>query len=266
MRKYQLITNVLKSENMSSKIFKKLVKTAYKPILSKTAIEQKEELLSKYFGTVWMNKDEKWPCLDDDEKIPALCVLQLNISTLPDEYKNKLGGSGLLQFFYQYNGGRYGSDSLVRKITNFENGSFVSQPLESGIDKYKEKTIVEWKATKDYPHQQDVYEGDDVEKILDGEEYDLDELIELTEEYDCIQGDKLGGWPFYSQGVENLGTFIFQIDAGCFYDGKKFPANAKELFAGDGTGHIFIEEFEWLEDSEKLDKEENIYVFNWACG
>lgn len=249
---------------MSAEIFKKLVKTAYKPVLSKELIEQKEELLSKYFGTVWINADEKWPCLDDDEKIPALCVLQLNISTLPDEYKNKLGGSGLLQFFYQYNEGRYGSDSLVRKITNFENGSFVPQPLESGVKNYKEKTIIDWKPTKDYPHQQDLYEKENVEGILAGEDYDIEELMELTEEYHCIQGDKLGGWPFYTQGVENFGEFIFQIDAGCFYDGKKFPANAKELFASDGTGHIFIERFGEFENVVESNEED--YVFNWACG
>lgn len=250
---------------MSSKILKKLVKTTYKPVLSKVVVEQKEELLSKYFGTVWMEKDEQWPCLDDAGKMPALCVLQLNISTLPDEYKNKLGGSGLLQFFYQYNDGAYGSDSLVRKITNFENGGFVSQPLESGAKQYKEKTIIDWKSTKDYPHPQEFEESDEIEEILEGEDYDLDELLELTEEYNCIQGDKLGGWPFYTQGVENFGNFIFQIDAGCFYDGKKFPANAKELFAGDGTGHIFIEEFGEFESSEEL-ADEDVYVFNWACG
>lgn len=237
----------------------KLMIIAYEPILIGKKQQLENELVSKYFGTAWLNNDEEWPCLDDSGKIPSICVLQLNISTLPEEYKVKLGGEGLLQFFFQYENGSWSEDSLVRKITDFSNGRFVEQPIESGVGQYTEKTIIDWKPSKDYPHFEefsDFGENKKIQSIL--KKHDVDEITELLEEkYQCIQGDKLGGWPFYTQGIENFGDFIFQIDAGCFFDGKKFPANAEGLFASDGTGHIFINE---------SDDHDGEFVFNWACG
>lgn len=244
---------------MSKKSIEKLMKIAYEPIVTEKTEQLEKELLSKYFGTAWLNNDEEWPCLDDSGEIPSICVLQLNISTLPEEYKVKLGGEGLLQFFFQYEDGFWGEDSLVRKITDFSNGRFVEQPIESGVGKYTEKTIIDWKPSNDYPHLEEFGmfgENEEVKKILN--DYEEDEISKLIEEkYQCIQGDKLGGWPFYTQGIEDFGDFIFQIDAGCFFDGKKFPANAEGLFASDGTGHIFI---------NQSDEHDSEFVFNWACG
>lgn len=239
--------------------FEQLMRIAYEPILIDPKQQLENELISKYFGTAWLNNDEKWPCLDDTGKVPSICVLQLNISTLPEEYKIKLGGQGLLQFFFQYNDGFWGEDSLVRKITDFSNGRFVEQPEGNGSDGYKEQTIIDWKPSKDYPHFEEFSEfsdNDELKKIFsEYEDYEIPSLF--GDEQECIQGDKLGGWPFYTQGIENFGDFIFQIDAGCFFDGKRFPANAEGLFAGDGTGHIFINE------SDEHDSE---FIFNWACG
>ena len=47
---------------------------------------------------------------------------------------------------------------------------------------------------------------------------------------------------------------LYQLDAGCFFGEEDFPAHAPELFAGEGTGHIFISE-----DGREA-------KFLWTCG
>jgi len=69
------------------------------------------------------------------------------------------------------------------------------------------------------------------------------------------------GHPFSAQGLpkpkdskKKKMICLYQLDAGCFFGEEDFPAHAPELFAGEGTGHIFISE-----DGREA-------KFLWTCG
>lgn len=186
-------------------------------------------------------------------------VMQLNVSSLPHPYRQALGGDGLVQFFYaldQY----YEEAPLVRLVHPVGKASSATRNEADNMqDEWTPKIIVGWEKDTDYPR------FEHLESICDADFDDIsDEFdVEISEEIDlCIQGDKLGGWPFWTQGVETpvdeTGEpmdYVMQLDAGCFFDGKKFPAHAPSLFAGDGTGHIFVSK-----SNPKMLK------FVWACG
>lgn len=193
---------------------------------------------SKYFGTPWLYAKEGWPAIGG---LPALFVLQLNIATLPKEMSQKLGGKGLVQFFYQTsNEARCDWDerALVRVVDTTKQGKTLPQPK---VDDYlipTEKLIVGWEKYTDFPHGEDLVVMEGYEELEALAQYNGVSLHEsLTYPY---QGDKLGGWPFWTQASEGVEYYLYQIDAGCFFEGLCLPSHAPELFASDGTGHIYI--------------------------
>jgi hypothetical protein len=203
---------------------------------------------SKYFGSPWLYAKEGWP---DIEGQPAVFVMQLNIASLPEEMSKKLGHTGLLQFFYQPNGSGdgLGDEALVRIVDIKKVGKTLPQPKVVDYVIPNEQLIVGWTHYEDYPHSTDLDEIDeyvDLQDLAEGNNINLDSMMP-----DCYQGDKLGGWPFWTQASFGSEGYLYQIDAGCFFDGNSVPAYAPGLFAGDGTGHI-------AGDRESLS-------FMWAC-
>lgn len=233
------------------------------PEIVKTA----NECRSHYFGTPWLATHEAWPCILGQ---PALFVLQLDLALLPSAIRALVGDIGLLQFFYQPDEGididwSNGTEQLglVRIIqTVNETGGVRKQPVINGHSKRPVKLIGGWQERQDYLHSEEYSEA--------GIENELDELANESGLYDedfygdmfALQGDKLGGWPFWSQAVDypvdSSGepmVMLYQIDAGCFYDGPHVKAHAKNLFADDGTGHIFVSK----NNPSEL-------IFSWATG
>jgi uncharacterized protein YwqG len=209
---------------------------------------------SKYFGTPWLSEDETWPTR---EGLPRLFVLQLNSGQLPDEAARLLPKNSLLQLFYDLSGDFPEDPSelaLVRVISPSANAQALAQPNIPGEwpkPEWQPLTIKAWEA------RQDEYWNADG----DYNEDDADEEWQKNEDADCLQGDKLLGHQFAAQGfqeaLDSKGrpmTYLYQLDAGCFFDGPTLPAHAPSLFAGDGTGHIFISE-DGLEAK-----------FIWTCG
>lgn len=240
----------------SEKVLKKKVKEFIMPLgkkmwapqinKAKNNSFQAEPTSSKYFGNPWLYENEEWPLIDGN---PAIFVIQLNIATLPKEMSEKLGGKGLLQFFYETNA--YDT-SIVRIVDTTKPGKVLVQPKVQGYKIPKEKIIIDWKEYMDYPHPENLEEQTgykELNDLVEGNNLYFDDLIPHA-----YQGDKLGGWPFWTQAGSDTDGYVYQIDAGSFYSGLKVPTHAPKLFASDGTGHIFI------------NTSSNNGDFFWDCG
>lgn len=207
---------------------------------------------SKYFGVPWLYAKEGWPVIGG---LPAVFVMQLNIATLPSEMSKQLGGKGLLQMFYQTSRDSncdWNDNAFVRIVDISKPGKTLPQPK---VDDYlipNEKLIIGWTEYIDYPHPDNLEDIKGYKELEALTEYNGVNLHEnLTYPY---QGDKLGGWPFWTQGGGETDNYVYQLDASDYPDSKTLSSYAPELFAGDGTGHVFI---------AKGDKEGEFY---WDCG
>lgn len=114
---------------------------------------------SKYFGKVWLSNEEKMA--DKYERWISYFVLQLEISSLPEKYKNDLGGEGLVQFFFDVDWPAMMFDSHI--FPN-EHGAYHEQPLNSDAFNYliegkkpKQKVIKSWKSDKDLPNGEEEF-------------------------------------------------------------------------------------------------------------
>lgn len=221
---------------------------------------------SKYFGDPWLAKEENWP---EILGVPARFILQLEVSTLPEPIATLLGKKGLVQLFYHSQEDVWPQDNDLSKLAlarlvypSQVAGS--SRPAPKSIPHKKEwspKVIQQWQAgsSLDYPRHDDADDLGLYEKMEAlAVEYDIyvDDF-----EYVPAQGDKLGGWPFWYQQAERpldrQGAVMlpfYQLDMGSYFDGIALPAHAPELFAAEGTGHLFVSEH----DPREL-------VFLWAC-
>lgn len=188
---------------------------------------------SKYFGNPVLLNGESWPQLEGED---AKFILQLKIDTLPSPIASLLGGKGLLQFFLANEVG-YGDDSyyLLRIIQEEEGSSNTPQPNIENIEFPKDlsqKVISAWLEHQEWPHGQEFFAS-----------YEDNDAEEKDYPY---EGDKLGGWAFWTQGNETPEDsngepmiMIYQLNDGYLYD-EDSCAYATNLFSGDGTGHIFV--------------------------
>lgn len=226
---------------------------------------------SQYFGAPWMHKDEPWPKIGGR---PAQFVLQLNVSTLPHLVRSLLGEGKLLQMFYADDRVDFADDlsqmAHVRLVTSLEGGGPREQP--TGIEGVigEPRAILGWASAPEYPHpESSVIETDFAEGVKAiNKLFGVDILKEVgttegeADADDTYQGDKLSGWPWWTQGdetpLDSRGEKmipLYQLDAGCFFDKcKHVPAYAPKLFAAEGTGHIFVSNTDPTE-----------LKFLWAC-
>lgn len=119
--------------------------------------------------------------------------------------------------------------------------------------------ITGWTEVDDYPHPVDISEGDiefpfDLYEFIEdiAEKYDLyiDDIEEyLDKTYKCHAGDKIGGYPYWTQGVETPSykkekmVYLLQLDG-----------EGDSSFKMDGTGHLFY-----------LPSNPEVMKFIWAC-
>lgn len=188
---------------------------------------------SKFSGLPIIDQDEEWPCCKEC-KNPMQLFLQLNADELP-VVANKPFGDGTLQvFFCTDNDGAcdtweaFSDGSLVRLIQpeNLTPKEIKSSPVKNPLP---EKRIVAWNPVEDYPNPEEL---DELQTILDDAQTD-----QLCEDGYPRSGDKLGGWPYWIQGIEypncpDCGErmkLVFQIDS---------ESNLDFMFGDVGCSHI----------------------------
>ena len=227
-----------------------LSKECFKPIveIDESNVEYSG---SKYFGKAWLANDEQWPTNEAGDYL--IFVLQLDIATLPETYKNELGKTGLMQLFFDF---EYEGETLTRIVYPDNNGSYHEQPLNNSDytdyyiegEKAQQKIIKAWKSFQDFPHNQEEL-SEDLHELYE-ELMESEESLELS----AFDGDKLGGYASWAQAGYSSEKLLFQLGAGDLVQNRSLESHAPNLFASDGTAHVFY------------NKEDKSFEFDWACG
>lgn|GEM_PF-3382986 len=225
---------------------------------------------SKFAGVPWLSSGESVPkCATCGRSLRLF--LQLDLDTLPNASNGRFG-KGLLQLFYCANdkcdgeGWRPFSNqqSLVRVVQ--PNGPGMKRDMSGASDEFPAKRIVGWEEFQDWPHsaeQEELglrYTYDFKANTVHLEYSELGLLFqnvqddELAEKVSSAQaGDKLGGWPYWVQGVEYPNcprcnrrmVLIFQLDS---------EDNLQFMFGDSGCGHI-----------TQCSEHKDVVAFGWAC-
>lgn len=200
---------------------------------------------SKFSGVPALKPGESWPACAACGK-PLQLFVQLNLSTLPAAY-----GTGLLQLFYctstepscdvDEEGWRpFSKIHLVRRIDVPSAPAKASPPPGH----FPASTIVGWEEKPDLPNWEELGELGVEVSDEDGEE-----LEDRT-----VAGDKLGGWPFWVQGIEYPDCpqcrakmrLVFQVDS---------EDHVPYMFGDAGCGHL-----------TQCPTHPDVVAFGWACG
>jgi hypothetical protein len=210
-------------------------------------------LASKFSGAPALGRDEEWPLCGNCGR-PMQLFVQLNAADLPEAEASRLLG-GFLQLFYCTSSEPlcevdceaffpHSRSTLVRLLPATSVRSEYGAASLAGM--FPPKRIVGWKAATDVPGGD---EGGDLGLELSDEEAEsLDEAGRVP-----LQGEKLGGWPSWIQGVEYPSCrrcgqrmeLLFQIDS---------EKNLPYMFGDAGIGHI-------TQCREHRDE----VAFGWAC-
>ena len=242
----------------------KHLRTAWKPILGGTNSAQS---LSCFSGIPLLLPDEAWPtCKSCGD--PMELMLQLELSKLPTDRH----GQRLLQLFYCVTGDACdlgweafaNYSSLCRAIAQ-EHAS----PTSVNHNRFPTKAIDSWHVFEDSPDSGEHnrlgvridYHFNDVPfqpMELWCDELDLhfvgSKFIDCLEQnVQAADGDKLGGWPRWVQGVEyptcpQCGSemaLVMQIDS---------EDNVPYMFGDCGIGHI-----------TQCPTHHDVVAFAWAC-
>lgn len=231
---------------------------------------------SQFGGLAWLPVGEPWPVCGACSRDLHL-FLQLDLNTLPADLQGKYG-EGLLQLFYCT---RDDCDVDREPWAPFDSGHLVRiiPPGVAGAldtfdgEPYPLKVIEGWKELVDLPHPQDHDElGLHYDYDFKNETVSLDcralgvklgplslhdaddEENEVAEAIgQCLEGDKLAGWPNWVQGTEypdcptcgERMQLVFQIDS---------EDHIPFMFGDVGTGHI-----------TQCPKHKDQLTFAWAC-
>ncbi len=263
-------------------------RTAWSPALG--APGQSGEF-GQFGGVPRLRAGEAWPrcgCCDTDMTL----VLEVELEKAPEEFQKKVGDDGLFQFFYCQSQScsvgqaweAFQTNSLARVLREPAERADMPPRLE-----YEAIPIVGWQPLPEGPGWEDRYrldiERDFLESDLvstfsemaetwtEGDSY-YDAILEyfgLSEggASECFRyvktlpGDKLLGWPVWSQGVEyphcpdcqKQMEILVQINNDGHGAGSPGYGSALgQVFAGDGNGHI------------SYCPEHGQMTFAWACG
>ncbi|MFX1474886.1 MAG: DUF1963 domain-containing protein [Promethearchaeota archaeon] len=208
---------------------------------------------SKFAGTPWLNKGDKWPICPMCNK-PLQFFLQLNLDELLEGIRGRFG-SGILQMFYCLNcepeccevlaeaWWPFAKSELIRVIQPTEPAERIDLPdFESP---FPPKRIVGWEQKDDYPHYDDLRE-------MKAELTD-DEIQALWDAGYPRPGEKLGGYPLWVQSLEYPNCpicdkrmeLVFQIDS---------EQNLPTMWGDAGIGHI-----------TQCPEHKAQVAFGWAC-
>ncbi|MBX3269543.1 MAG: DUF1963 domain-containing protein [Sandaracinaceae bacterium] len=205
---------------------------------------------SKLGGSAWIPAGEEHPICPNCQR-PMQLFLQLDVASLPDP--SAFGGTGLLQLFYCKTSEPlcevdceayfpYARSVVARRVDPSGAGAPSAAVVDGALAPQR---IVGWRAVEDYPNWEEQSEA--------GVTLDED-AIGVVEAAYPRDGEKLGGWPRWVQGVEypscgECGArmrHVFQIDSQRLVD----------YAWGDlGVAHLT----QCAEHPDRL-------AFGWACG
>ncbi len=230
-------------------ILRKFERTAFVPKLKDT--KSKFSKSSKIHGFPYLRSETDWPICPNCNKNMQL-FLQLDLTAIPTNQSEDL-----IQLFYCTSSEPY-CESDLESFLPFSKGAVVrrikidgsSKEIKPKIDEiFDEQEIIAWEEIKDYPHPEEYQE-------LGISFNNEDEVLELLEERNisqCLEGDKVFGWPYWVQSVEypfdrktkTKMELLFQIDS---------DRNLSYMFGDAGIGHI-----------TKSPVDEDELAFGWAC-
>lgn len=215
---------------------------------------------SKFSGRPWLSPDEVWPICPSCEQ-PLQLFVQLNTQDFPAEVKDNYG-NGLIQLFYCTSSeplceddceayAPFSESVLARRVepqaASVGDGVVPSMPEGH----FPPKRITGWTAAGT-----DLPSAEETRILLNAAGQTLSEseddlLWEVTEQ---TEGDKLGGWPMWVQGVEypdcpDCGCtmeLVMQIDS---------EDHLPYMFGDLGCGHL-----------TQCPKHPEQLAFAWACG
>ncbi len=249
-------------------IFAPLARTCHAPIFGHG------EAIAQFGGPPRLAEQEQWPrCGACEERLHLVC--ELDLSRLPDP--QPLPAQGWLQLFYCTSDschhskawGPFSNNALARRLTGGHTTS-----LEPVDPRHPQKNVTEWLALTDYPGWEERPQLDDRQRTAS---YNLEEPAFL--EHFCLDevdrekaaayfrnypGDKLCGWPAWSQAAEYPACpecgesmrMLFQVNNDGHSEREPgYNSCHGQIFAADGNGHIFV-----------CANHPHQLTFSWACG
>lgn len=248
------------------------LRTTFVPVLAEPS---GDSACSKLSGLPVLGPGEPWPRCGECEA-PLPLALQLAQDEVPDEARARFpAGAGWLQLFYCAGstcGASNASDpDCKNKLLRFlaDKGAVPARGVPAFEWRLEPRDIVGWKSTREAPDREDNPElgetlGEaqrDLVYRLDcvGRKNAPDPALPDTPEVlqplaGPLRGDKLLGWPAWTQGAEwetcprcdERLAFLFQLDA---------SSGALEmLFAESGTGHV-----------SQCPAHRDVLAFRWSC-
>ena len=218
--------------------------------------DEQELLASKIGGTAFIPEGEKHPhCPNCGEELTLF--LQLNPEELPENNDLDLEPQKLIQLFYCINQNPHCeveceaylpfSKSVVARTVELPANKPDKERTAAGSSKqFPEKNIADWIRYDDYPDWQEMQAGDAQLNELEVE------VLEAQESLNPKAADKLGGWPYWVQGVEYpvcpecriQMQMIFQLDSN---------HHLPYMFGDSGIAHL-----------HQCRLHKNILAFGWA--
>lgn len=210
---------------------------------------------SKFSGLAYIPLGEEWPRCGNCHK-PMQLFLQLRADDVPDDAREVLH-SGTLQLFYCTSSNPqcevdceaffpFSKAHMARIVEDGPHEDISESPVS---DAFPARSIVGWSSIVDVPNWEELeHRGIGFE---DDEDDEADVLADSNLPRD---GEKLGGWPAWIQGVEYPNCprcdqpmeFVFQIDS---------DRNIPFLLGDAGIGHI-----------TRCKTHPEVLTFGWACG
>lgn len=203
---------------------------------------------SKFSGAAAVREGEGWPLCQNCGK-PLQLFVQLNTEELPSDARLPWS-SALIQVFYCTSSeplcevdceawDAFAKSTLLRVLPLAEAVSH-GNPAS---DAFAAKRIVGWDPAEDYPGWEELQEAGFSEAAIE----------DISNRGFPLQGEKLGGWPYWVQSVEYPDcprcqarmAFAFQIDSEC---------NLPYMFGDTGCGHVTY-----------CERHPDVLAFRWAC-
>lgn len=206
---------------------------------------------SKFSGIAFIPVGDEWPRCGNCER-PMQLFVQLNGNDVPEEAQS-LFPNGILQLFYCTSSDPqcdveceaffpFSKAHLARIVEEGTPGNSSKSPVD---DAFPARSIVGWSTVIDVPN------WEEAESL--GVEFVDDEADALADTSMPADGEKLGGWPKWIQGIEypncpkcdEAMEFLFQIDS---------ERNIPFLLGDAGIGHV-----------TRCKTHPDILTFGWAC-
>lgn len=249
---------------------------------------------SRYGGLPSLRAGESWPRCQACQTRMQL-VVQIECQHLPEALHQQIG-PGLFQFFYCISDtcsvaeawAPYAGNSLARQIeaTDLLAPARDDRPESSP---YSVFLVEEWQPLPDHPDGEETSEEEQTplsyvedwsemvegsarseglyqrySRLLDHFQVGPEHLAEVVSLLHNYPGDKLLGWPRWTQGVEypacqkcgQTMDMVLQVNNDGNPDSRPgFHSCFGQLFAGDGNGHVF-----------RCPDHREVMTFSWACG